>query len=238
MFKELLAQGVEQMGLSLTQGQLEQFARYHQMLTQAGRTMNLTRVNANDQESVPRHYLDSLTLLAHPGLLQGVDALADVGSGAGLPGLALAIALPQVRVTLIDALGKRVNFLEEVIRALGLNAQALHARCEDAGRDPALRDRFPLVTARAVADTPLLAELALPLVRPGGRLVCYKGPAAQEEAQRAQGALAVLNGRVEAILPAPIPGQDWDHRLLVLQKMGATPLRYPRKAGIPEKKPL
>ncbi len=238
MFKDLLAQGALAMGIALSPEQLGQFALYHQMLSQAGRTMNLTRVSASDQESVPRHYLDSLTLLAHPGLLQGATALADVGSGAGLPGLALAIALPHAQVTLIDALGKRVNFLRDVIQALGLNAQALHLRCEDAGRDPALRDRFPLVTARAVADTPLLTELALPLVRPGGRLVCYKGPAAQEEAQRAQGALAALNGRLEAILPAPVPGQDWGHQLLVLQKIGPTPPRYPRKAGIPEKKPL
>ena len=208
------------------------------MLTEAGRKMNLTRVGEDEREAVDRNYLDSLAPLAVNGLIEGACTLADAGSGAGFPGLVLAIALPDVRVTLVDALSKRVGFLREVIRALGLNARAVHARCEDAGRAPDLRDGFDLVTARAVADTPLLLELALPLVKPGGRLLCYKGPAVAEELERARHALSALNGRVTGVLSAPIPGRDWDHRLLVVEKTGATPAAYPRKAGVPERRPL
>lgn len=238
MFKDLLAQGAQAMGIALTGKQLDQIETYHRMLAEAGRKMNLTRVSEDEREAIDRNYLDSLAPLAVPGLTQGVSTLADAGSGAGFPGLVLSVALPDVRVTLVDALSKRVGFLQDVIGALGLNARAVHARCEDAGRCPDLRDHFDLVTARAVADTPLLLELALPLVRPGGRLICYKGPAIADEIQRAQYALTALNGRVTGILGAPIPGRDWDHRLLLIDKTGATPARYPRKAGVPQKRTL
>lgn len=238
MPKNRLIEGCRAMGLDLNQEQIGQICLYHEMLTRAGKTMNLTRVGDGPLEAADRNYLDSLTLLVRPELIRNVGTLADVGTGAGLPGILLSIALPDVAVTLIDALAKRVSFLREVIGALGLNAHALHARSEDAGRNPSLRDGFDLVVARAVADTPLLLELALPLAKPGGHFIAYKGPAVEEELARSGKALDALCGRVLRLEKASVPGRDWDHRLLVVEKTAPTPASYPRKAGTPVKKPL
>lgn len=233
-----VAQGAKAMGVQLSEAQTQQIARYHALLTEANGVMNLTRVPDDAREAAERNYLDSLAPLQVPGLMDGVRTLIDVGAGAGCPGLLLSIALPETRVTLLDALQKRVKFLNEVIEALGLNARALHGRCEDAARDMALRAAFDCVTARAVADTPVLLELALPFARRGGMLVAYKGPAVEEELTRAARALSELGGRVRAVVQAPIPGRDWDHRLLIVDKVGKTPDRYPRKAGEPGRNPL
>ena len=162
----------------------------------------------------------------------------DVGSGAGFPGIPLAICLPEVRFVLIDSLGKRVEFLNQVIAALGLNAEALHLRAEDAARRPELREGFDLATARAVAPLNLLAEYLLPFVRKGGRMLAFKGPTANEELKQATNALQILGGTHQHTDPAPIPGRDWDHRLLWIEKQNPTPNKYPRKAGKPEKSPL
>lgn len=234
---EMLTAGAAAMGIAVSPAQAAQFARFHELLTEANRVMNLTRVPDDPREAVDRNYLDSLTPLA-AGLPGDVRALADVGSGAGFPGVPLAILLPQTRVVLVDSLGKRVKFLRSVIAELGLNAEAVHARAEDAGRLPELRERFDVVTARAVAPLNVLAELALPLARVGGLLIAYKGPGAAAEARQAERALAALGGRLQAERPAAIPGRDWDHRLLYVEKCAPTPQKYPRRAGEPGKNPL
>jgi 16S rRNA (guanine527-N7)-methyltransferase len=167
-----------------------------------------------------------------------VRTLIDVGSGAGVPGVVLAIALPGVNVTLLDALKKRVDFLNRVCEALHLNAHAIHTRSEDAARDKSLRDVFDCATARAVAGLPTLLELSLPFVRPGGFFLAYKGPALDEELPAAARALKLLNGQDRGPVSLPIPGRDWDHRLLIVDKLRPTPAAYPRRAGEPEKKPL
>ena len=238
MVSEWMKRGTEAMGIVLSDEACKGIERYHEMLVEANKTMNLTRIADDPMEAVERSYLDSLTPLAVPGLMTGVRTLIDVGAGAGCPGIPLAIALPHVRVTLLDALGKRVKFLQSVIDELGLNACAIHARSEDAARDPSLREAFDCATARAVADTPVLLELGLPFVRIGGMMIAYKGPAVDEEMLRSEHAMTQLGGRTRAILPAPIPDRDWDHRLLIVDKRASTPKRYPRKAGEPGRKPL
>lgn len=235
--KELMQKGAQQMGISMTAEQTQAFCEYHQMLVSANRTMNLTRISDDPAEAVDRNYLDSIAPLKYP-LPEGVRSLVDVGSGAGFPGIPLSILLPQIQVTLVDSLEKRVKFLEGVIRELGLNARALHLRAEIAGRDPALREQFDLATSRAVASMNLLCEFTLPLVRPGGTMIAYKGPAWEEELAAAQGALDKLGGRYARTLPAPVPGRDWDHTLVYVEKVAPTPAAYPRRPGVPEKKPL
>ena len=207
------------------------------MLMETNRVMNLTRVPDDPLEAVDRNYLDSLAPLAC-GLLEAPRALADVGSGAGFPGIPLAILLPETRVVLVDSLGKRVQFLRDVIAALGLNAEAVHARAEDAGRLPDLRERFDAVTARAVAPLNVLAELCLPLARVGGAFIAYKGPGAAEEATAAARALSLLGGRFVREVSVTIPDRDWDHRLLRVDKVRPTPQKYPRRAGEPKRLPL
>ena len=145
---------------------------------------------------------------------------------------------PCDNITLMDALGKRVAFLKEVVAALGLNADCVHARCEDAAKKPEFRDTYDVACARAVAETNVLSEWLLPFVKPGGRMLALKGPMAAEEAERAQTALAQLNGRPARVCPVSVPGRDWDHRVIEILKTGATPDRFPRRAGIAEKRPL
>lgn len=233
--KAYLKAQAEKMGVPMTDAQAGAFCAYHDRLTAANREMNLTRVGEDAQEAVDRNYLDSLTILP---FLDGVSTLIDVGTGAGFPGVPVAIMRPDIHVTLMDALGKRVAFLKEVVEALGLNADCVHARCEDAAKKPEFRDAYDVACARAVAETNVLSEWLLPFVKPGGRMLAQKGPMAAEEAARAQAALSQLNGRLARVCPVSVPGRDWDHRVIEILKTGATPDRFPRRAGIAEKRPL
>lgn len=233
--KVYLKAQAEKMGVPMTDAQADAFCAYHDRLTAANREMNLTRVGEDAQEAVDRNYLDSLTILP---FLDGVSTLIDVGTGAGFPGVPVAIMRPDIYVTLMDALGKRVAFLKEVVAALGLNADCVHARCEDAAKKPEFRDAYDVACARAVAETNVLSEWLLPFVKPGGWMLALKGPMAAEEAARAQTALAQLNGRLARVCPVSVPGRDWDHRVIEILKTGATPDRFPRRAGIAEKRPL
>ena len=236
MFKPILKARFAAAGIPLTDAQAAQFERYHAMLAETNARMNLTRVPDDALEAVDRNYLDCAAVLAG-GALEAQTAV-DVGSGAGFPGIPLSILLPETRFTLIDALGKRVEFLRGVIDALGLNAEALHLRAEDAARRPELRERFDLAVARAVAPMNVLCEFLLPLTRVGGHMLALKGPGLDEELAGAEGALAALGGRLERTRPLAIPGRDWDHRAAWIGKIAPTPERYPRRAGVVEKRPL
>lgn len=224
-----------EMGIALTPEQAEKMVKYHEMLVAANKQMNLTRVPDDPAEAADRNYLDSLNAVKY---LDGVQTLIDVGTGAGLPGIPIAIACPHIKVTLLDALQKRVGFLQNVIDALGLNAEAVHGRAEDAAKLPEFRDAFDAATARAVAEMNVLAEWLLPFVKPEGRMLALKGPSAEEELERARNALAQLNAEKTAVHPAPVPGRDWDHKIIEIKKNAPTPERFPRRAGVAEKKPL
>ena len=220
----------------MTEAQAQKVCRYHALLTEANARMNLTRVSPDPRESADRNYLDSIAPLSQP--FPGASTAVDVGSGAGFPGIPLAIMLPEVRFTLLDSLKKRVAFLQSVIDELGLNAEAVHLRAEDAGRDSSLRERFDLAVARAVAPMNVLCELMLPLVRVGGRALCMKGPGLQEELDGAGHAIQTLGGRLERVDALPIPGRDWNHCAAWISKVSPTPARYPRQAGTPGKAPI
>ncbi|MBR0367698.1 MAG: 16S rRNA (guanine(527)-N(7))-methyltransferase RsmG [Clostridia bacterium] len=236
MLSGLLRIASASMGIPMTEDQAAQFAAYHAMLTAANASMNLTRVPEDPREAADRNYLDSIAPLA-----QGFPAAKraiDVGSGAGFPGIPLSIMLPGVHFTLMDALQKRVAFLQSAIDALHLNAEAVHFRSEDAARTPELRERFDVAVARAVAPMNVLCELLLPFVRVGGRMLAMKGPNLDDELRDAERALAILGGAVERVIDLPIPGRDWNHRGVWIVKVSPTPDKYPRRAGMPEKRPL
>lgn len=234
---DLLAARAAQMGIALTGAQAHSFEKYHSMLTEANARFNLTRVPEDMDEAIDRNYLDCIAPLAG-GLPKGCASIIDVGSGAGFPGIPLAICLPEVHIVLMDALGKRVDFLRSVIEALGLNAEAIHLRAEDGARRPELRESFDIATARAVAPLNLLSEYLLPFVKVGGYMMALKGPTLDEELAGAENALGLLGGRFEREDGIAIPGRDWNHRVAWICKIAPTPEKYPRRAGKPEKKPL
>lgn len=236
MLKSLLIEGAAAMGLAMTLEQAERFERYHALLTEANARMNLTRVPDDAREAADRNYLDCIAPLADG--IEDIRSAVDVGSGAGFPGIPMAIMLPEVRFTLIDALGKRVDFLRTVIGTLELNAEAMHLRAEDAARRPELRERFDLATARAVAPMNALCEYLLPFVRVGGFALALKGPGLEGELAVAESAISLLGGSLERVSTLTIPHRNWDHRAVWLRKTAPTPDRYPRRAGLAEKRPL
>lgn len=236
MLKSILLDRAAAMGIPMTGAQAGQFDIYHNMLVEANARMNLTRVPDDPAEAVDRNYLDCVAPLA--GGFPRAATAVDVGSGAGFPGIPLAIMLPDTRFTLIDALAKRVDFLRDVIDRLGLNAETLHLRAEDAARRGDLREGFDLAVARAVAPMNVLCEYLLPLVKVGGRVLALKGPGLDGELEQAGNALALLGGEIEGIQPLAIPGRDWDHRAAWIKKTAPTPEKYPRRAGTAEKRPL
>lgn len=236
MFKKMIMEGAAAMGIAMTEAQAEKFEIYHNMLVEANARMNLTRVPEDLREAIDRNYLDCISPLSKP--FPEIKNAVDVGSGAGFPGIPLSIMLPEVHFVLVDALGKRVGFLKDVIEKLDLNAEAHHLRAEDAARKPELREQFDLATARAVASLNLLSEYLLPFVKVDGWMLTLKGPSLDEELAEAAYALEVLGGAFERAETLVIPGRDWDHRCAWIKKTQSTPDRYPRKAGQPEKKPL
>lgn len=228
-----LADDAARLGVTLNPDQEAQFERLAAALVEWNAHTNLTAITDPDGVHV-RHFLDSLTVPVRPD-----DRVIDVGTGAGFPGLPLAIAYPTLRVTLLEATGKKIAFLEHVIGLLGLtNAAALHARAEDAGQLPAHRAAYDLAVARAVARLPVLLEYLLPLVRVGGRCIAMKGVTAHEEAESARRALQTLGGKLIGIETVMLPGVDEPHYLVMVEKTAPTPAIYPRKPGTPSKKPL
>lgn len=237
MIGELIVQRAAQMGLTLPDNAAERFTRYFDMLVEANKTTNLARGLEDEAEAADRHFVDSLTPLLAVDFPKNASVI-DVGSGAGFPGLPLAIARPDLKITLMDSLGKRVNFLQSVIDELGLNARAVHARCEEAAKPGEHREKYDFATARAVAAMNTLSEWLSPFVKKGGHIVVLKGPSLEEEmaaAGRALQEMRLVAEKTDTIVP---PGRDWDHRILVMKKTGNVAAKYPRKPGEASRKPL
>ena len=231
--RALLAQG----NIVLTDEAQERLLAYHRLLLEWNARMDLT--NVPEEEMALRHYADSLLPLARKEWFPDGARLIDVGTGAGFPGMPLLILRPDLRMTFLDALQKRVSFLDDALTRLGLTATTLHARAEDAARMEAHRERYDAAVARAVASCAVLQELTLPFVREGGVSIAWKGPGVAQELTAGRRAAFLLGGKVRGVLDAPVPGrEDWQHVLLITDKTGKTPAIYPRKAGTPGKKPL
>lgn len=215
----------------------EKLLRYHALLMDWNTRMDLTAVT-DEAEMMDRHYVDSLMALRF-GLIPRKGRIIDVGTGAGFPGMPLALACPEMQVTLMDAQQKRLTFLQAVIDELQVrNVTLVHSRAEDGARLPLHREQYDLAVARAVAPLAVLAEYLLPYVRVGGSALCWKGPALQEEMQQGRRAAHLLGGKVEEPISCEFPGRAWQHLLLPIQKKEKTARQYPRKAGTPGKSPL
>ncbi|MCI8807787.1 MAG: 16S rRNA (guanine(527)-N(7))-methyltransferase RsmG [Oscillospiraceae bacterium] len=211
-------------------------ARYGALLLEKNRVMNLTAIT-QPQDVATLHMLDCAALL-DCARFEG-KTLIDVGTGAGFPGLPLKILTPSLEVTLLDSLNKRVDWLNETIDTLGLKGvRAVHGRAEEAGRDPAFRERFDFAAARAVADLRLLCELCLPFLKVGGRFLAMKGTDCGDEVDKALPAIQVLGGRLEGRIDRLIPHTDVTHRVVLVEKTSPTPEKYPRRWAKMQKVPL
>lgn len=236
--KDIISAGLADLGLvgRVPASAAAQLAQYGRLLLEKNQVMNLTAIREEDK--VARlHMLDSAALLTLADF-EG-KTLIDVGTGAGFPGLALGILAPSARITLLDSLGKRVNWLGEVSRQLGLdNISPIHARAEEQALVKGYRDSFDYATARAVADLRLLCELCLPYVRPGGAFLAMKSVDCDAELESAAHCIKLLGGRVEAVRDYTVPGTDIVHRAVVIRKLAPTLKGYPRKWAKIQKEPL
>ena len=215
----------------------EKLEIYLRLLLEWNTKMDLTAVE-EEEDLLDKHFVDSLTVL-RTDLVKPGASLVDVGTGAGFPGMVLAMARPDLHVVLMDAQRKRLKFLEAVAAEAGTgNAEILHARAEDAARDRKHREQYDIAAARAVAPLNVLAEYLLPFVKAGGYALCWKGPALQQELEAGRRAAHLLGGRLEMPVSCAVAGRDWEHTILPVRKTERTAAAYPRKAGTPKAKPL
>ena len=239
-FNRTFLDQLEELGIQPDSRQLDMLMEYYLNLEDWNRRMNLTAINGLD-DVCTRHFVDSLSIvkcIPKEELEKGLSVI-DVGTGAGFPGMVLAIAFPGCRITLADSLNKRIRFLDDTIEKLGLtNVLTVHGRAEDLGASAAYREKFDLAVSRAVSSLPVLLEYCLPFVRTGGRFAAYKGEKLEAELAVSSKAIKVLGGTVRDRVSFELPGTDYFRELLVVEKTSATPARYPRKAGTPSASPI
>lgn len=237
---------LEELHISMSDTQFDQFLVYYEMLVEKNKVMNLTAITEFD-EVLKKHFIDSLSLVKVCDLNgNGYESLIDVGTGAGFPGIPLKIAFPDLKVTLLDSLNKRVSFLQEVIEELGLcGAEAVHGRAEDFAKSGQLRETFDLCVSRAVANLSTLSEYCLPYVKVGGKFISYKSEKVsiesgnnKNEIEQADHAISVLGGKLAEQRGFMLPFSDIYRNLIVIEKSRPTPKQYPRKAGTASKNPL
>lgn len=237
IFRGILASGASELGIHLDENQLDAFDIFTSLLLEWNKKFNLTRIT-NPEEIAIKHHLDSLALLKFVEIPHS-SSLIDVGTGAGFPGIPLKIACPELKLTLLDSVRKKLVFLEVVVEKIMLkDVELVHGRAEDIGRVQSYRERFDFVVSRAVARLNVLAELCLPFCRIGGLFVAYKGAHIEEEVEGAQRAIGILGGEKPIINELVIPHSDVQRTLVIVRKDRSTPAAYPRKAGVPERNPL
>lgn len=234
----LFQKGLAELGLELTEEQLSLFDSYYELLVEKNKVMNLTGITEYE-EVVTKHFLDSLSFVKVQGLAGRIMRVLDLGTGAGFPGLPLKIAFPELSITLMDSLNKRVLFLQEVIDQLGLSdITAVHARAEEAALRQEYRETYDLCVSRAVAKLNSLSEFCLPFVKPGGYFVPYKSGTIEDELAEAKKAIRELGGRYQKTERFFLPDSTMERTLLVIQKERETPRKYPRAGGKPLKQPI
>jgi len=228
---------VKELGLEINEKKLNQLEKYYEMLIEYNKVMNLTGITEKEEVYL-KHFYDSLTI-AKIIDLKAETNLCDIGTGAGFPGIVLKIFYPNLKITLIDSLNKRINFLNEVIKELNLkDIETVHSRVEDFGKNSKYRESFDIVTARAVSNLAVLSEYLVPLTKIGGNCICMKGNEIEEECNNAKNAIKILGGKISKIDTFKLPESNISRNIIVIQKTNKTPNKYPRKAGIPSKEPL
>ena len=233
-FKEL-KEKLEKISVNIDDNKARKLYKYMKLLIEWNEKMNLTAIT-EPKEIIIKHFVDSLTIEKY---IQENTQIIDVGTGAGFPGIPLSIVRDDIRVTLMDSLNKRISFLDEVIKENNLtNADTVHSRAEELGRNKDYREQFDIVTSRAVASLNVLLEYMLPFVKVGGYCICMKGSNMEEEINNSKKALELLNGKIEKIEKFELPGTDFGRNIIVIKKIKNVPNKYPRKPGTPAKEPI
>ena len=234
---EILRQGIEDFGIEASDKMLADFQKYKEILVEWNQKMNLTGIE-DEKEVFIKHFLDSVSAVTK-GYIKNGMSLIDVGTGAGFPGMPLRICLPELKVTLLDSLNKRINFLQEVANQLDIDdIEFIHGRAEDFGKSEEYREKFDVATARAVAGLPILMEFCVPFVKVGGYFICLKGPNANLELEESKAAMDTLGIEFIEKIDIKLPDLELNHNILVFKKVKNTPSKYPRKAGKVTKNPI
>ena len=235
--EEILRQGINGFGIEANDQMIDDLKTYREILVDWNQKMNLTGIE-EEKEVFIKHFLDSISAVSNGYIKDGIS-LIDVGTGAGFPGLPLKICLRNIKLTLLDSLNKRINFLQEVSNNLGIDdIKFIHGRAEDFGKDSEYREQYDVATARAVAGLPVLMEFCVPFIKVGGHFVCLKGPNANLELEESKGAMEALGIEFIEKIDIELPDSDLKHNILVFKNVKNTPEKYPRKAVKPAKSPL
>lgn len=231
-FKEMKQKGKD---FSFSIEELEKFYKYMKLLIEWNEKMNLTTIT-EPSEIILKHFIDSLTIIRY---IKNEASIADVGTGAGFPGIPLAIMNKNCKITLVDSLNKRLIFLQEVIKQLELNnVQTIHTRAEEFGQNKKYREKFDVATSRAVANLSTLSEYLLPLTKISGRCICMKAAEAKDEIRQAKNAIDILGGTIEKVEEFNLPDSDIGRTIVLISKKKRTPNKYPRRSGTPSKEPI
>jgi len=234
-YNTLLFDETKKNGMELSDKQIAQFNLYYELLTAKNKVMNLTAITEYN-DVVKKHFIDSM-MISRVLDMKKINSLCDVGTGAGFPGIPLKIVYPHLHLTLVDSVGKRVNFLSEVVEKLGLeDVEAIHSRTEDLAHNSKYREKYDLVTARAVASMNVLSEYCIPYAKIGGYFAAYKSGNIEEEIENAKNAVKTLGGKIEKKDMFEL--YEMGRSIVLIRKVNSTPKIYPRKAGTPSKNPL
>lgn len=234
-FEKSLKEKVEKLGIELNDYQVKQFYNYMKLLIEWNKKINLTAI-IDPEDIILKHFIDSLTIAKY---INEKDKIADIGTGAGFPGIPIKILKPENEMLLVDSLNKRIKFLEMVIQEDKLkNIKVLHGRAEEIGHNKAYRGNFDVVTSRAVAKLNILLEYMLPLLKLGGKCICLKGPNIEEELEEARNAIKILGGQIDKIEQMELPYSDNRRNIIIIKAVKQSPNKYPRKPGTPTTSPL
>lgn len=235
--KQLLVNGCKLYNIDIDQIQIEKFIAYKEILKEWNEKINLTAI-VDDEGIVKKHFLDSISIVSS-NVIKENYSIIDIGTGAGFPGIPLKIIMPSLKVVLLDSLNKRIKFLNEIIKELGLSdIEAIHGRAEEMAKDIKYRESFDIATARAVANLTMLSEYCIPYVKVGGYFIAMKGPSSIEEIDESRNAIGTLGGKIRDIIDTKIYQEDINHKLIVVEKIKNTDKKYPRKSSQIEKKPI
>ena len=234
-FKNKMIELARMINVKLTEEQVEDFFKYMNLLLEWNEKINLTAITDVD-DIILKHFIDSMTVLKY---IEKDKSIIDVGTGAGFPGIPIAILREDVKITLLDSLNKRINFLNEVCSELKINnIETIHGRAEEAGQNKQYREKYDIAVSRAVANMTTLSEYLIPFVKVGGICICMKGSEIDHELEQAKFAIKELGGKIEKVEKFNLPDSDMERNIVIIKKIKPTPNRYPRKAGMPSKMPI